>query len=76
MSRGAYVVVLHQPRDRRWTELTAKPYVDTVAEGLSLPPQVVVRLTPDVTAERAQRIADEFRSRLDGEPVTVEFRHF
>ncbi|WP_159079439.1 hypothetical protein [Plantactinospora sp. BC1] len=54
--------------------LIAEPYVDSVAEGLSMPPRVVVRLRPDVSAEQADEIADAFRAHLDGEPVTVETR--
>ncbi|MFY1671700.1 hypothetical protein ACN27G_17275 [Plantactinospora sp. WMMB334] len=74
MTAGAFVVVLDQPRDRRWMRLIDEPYVDSVAEGLSMPPRVVVRLTADVSVERADEIADAFRAQLDGEPVTVEFR--
>jgi hypothetical protein len=73
---GTFVIVLHHPRGRRWTELVGEPYVDQVAEGLSLPPWVVIRLTEDVTSDQAQVIAEAFMARLDGEPVTVEFRRY
>jgi hypothetical protein len=74
MTAGTYCIVLHQPRDRRWEDLLNEWYVETVSEGLSLPPQVVIRLKPHVTADQANAIADEFRARLDGESVTVESR--
>jgi len=76
MTTRTYCIVLHQPRDRRWEELLNEWYVETVAQGLSLPPQVVIRLKHDVTADQANTIADEFRARLDGEPVTVELRQW
>jgi hypothetical protein len=75
MTRGSFAIVLHQPASPAWMELIHEPYVESIAEGLSLPPQVVVRLKPDVTAEQTAQIADAFRARLDGDVVTVQFLH-
>jgi hypothetical protein len=73
---GAFVIVLHHPRRRRWIELVGSPYVDSVVERLSPPPWVVVRLAEHVNADQAQEIAEAFMARLDGEPVTVEYKRF
>jgi hypothetical protein len=73
---GAFLIVLHHPRGRRWIELVGEPYVDNVVERLSPPPWVVVRLADHVNADQAQEIAEAFMARLDGEPVTVEYRRF
>jgi hypothetical protein len=76
MSSSAFVIRLHQPRGERWRELAGQPYVDATSEALSLPPAwVAIRLKEDVTAQDAEKIAEQFRARLDGGTVTVERSH-
>jgi hypothetical protein len=78
-SHNVRVIALHHPPGEAWREVRnragVREYVIETAQTLSMPPsQVFLRLDGGVTTERAEQIAEHFRSGGDCGTVTVECR--